>query len=180
MSFTSYVEYIVSKAKQCLYALRKIRHLISMEDAKTIYMSIVRSRLEYCNTLLLFVNKSLSKKIEACQNKVIRIICKAPKAFSVTDSCRLLNLHTLASRRSYFYRQMVGKIQVGLCADALYSYIVAEAEQQSSDRQLRSKCSIVTPSINKEYGRNSLKYNATKILKEEICQPTSFLDFESN
>ena len=177
-TFTTHVEAMTTKAKLFLYALRKIRHLISVYDAKLIYTSIVRSKLEYCCTLFAFVSKHLSNKIESCQNKAIRIISKAPRIFSVTDGRRLLNLHSLVSRRSFFYRQLARKISVGACSTALYDYVIRGAEQQNCDRVLRSNCSLITPSINKDFGRHCLKYNTIKILKEEIYCPTTFLEFE--
>ena len=141
-----------------MYALRKIRHLLSVEDSKLIYTSIVRSRLEYCATLFMFMKKGLSDKVESCQNKAIRLICKAPRTFSVTDGRRLLNLHTLASRRAFFYRQLVGKISCGTVATAIYRYI-NDADQRCS-RELRSLCNLILPSINKNYGKH---YNVTKL-----------------
>lgn len=105
LSLDQHVNKIVTDSNNKAYSIRKIRHLLNYEEAKLIYTSIIRPKLEYCSSLFLNLNKSQIKKLESAQNKSIRIICRAPNLnFSITDARKLLNLHTLVSRRSIFFR----------------------------------------------------------------------------
>ena len=165
LSLKTHIDTMVTKTYQSLYLLRKIRVLLNIEDAKLIYCSIIRPKLEYCSTLFMFINKSSSNRIEACQNKAIRIIIRAPNIFSVSDGRRLLNVYTLSSRRALFYRNLVGKVASGTAAAALYEHVYSG--QQSMSLGLRSKCRVVLPSINTNFGKSLFKYNAIKILKGE-------------
>ena len=61
-------------------------------------------------------------------------------------------------------------------ASALYEYVQQDSERRQIS--LRSQCSLITPSINKNYGRQSFKYNAIKIMKEEILDPVNELSFD--
>ena len=156
----------IAKANKSLYLLRKIRYLLTYEEAKTIYISIIRSRLEYCTTLVTFANKYITNRLEYCQNKAIRLICKAQKAFSVTDGRLLLGLHTLISRRNLFFRNLVFKLFNESGGLALRDML---SNSDSGSKSLRSGCKLILPSINSNRGKNTLTYNAIKLLKGESC-----------
>ena len=168
LDFKIHVSTLVTRTNQLLYLLRKIRYLLNYEEAKLIYVSIIRPKLEYCASLFTFLNKSITSKIEACQNKAIRIICKAPMEFSITDARKLLNLHTLASRRALFFRCVVHKAASGAGSMALYHHI---NQQEATSRSLRSGCHLILPAVNSNRGRLSFLYNSIKLLKGDLDLP---------
>lgn len=114
LSFESHIEGIVKRANSITYVLRKIRHLLNYEESRLIYTSIIRPKLEYSSSLFINLSKSLILKIEQSQNRALRVICRAHKlGFSATDSRLLLNLHTLLSRRVFFFRNLLCKTLSG-------------------------------------------------------------------
>jgi len=179
LNFNSHVSNIVKKAMQSIFLLKKIRKYINCEETKLIYTSVIRTRLEYCTTLLTFTSKANSDRIEACQNKAIRTICCAPKTFSVTDGRIVLGLHTLASRRNLFFRDLAMKIASGAGSlSALYE-LLHHSSRKTSSRTLRSACNFILPAINSNRGRNSFTYNTIKLLKGDsnlLANPSFHID----
>ena len=123
LNFSEHINLLTTKCSNLVYVLRKIRHLLNCEEAKLIYTSIVRSKLEYCSLLFQLLPISHSRKIESVQNKAIRVICRAPQKFSVTDGRKLLNLHTLCSRRQFCFRNLVSKVMSGIASSEVWDCI---------------------------------------------------------
>ena len=64
------------------------RHLLSYDDTQTIVHSIIGSQLDYCNSLLYGVSKSVINKLQKLQNAAACIVSKHKKRESV-----LVSLH---------------------------------------------------------------------------------------
>ena len=159
LSFKDHVSQTTrTKCNNLVYVLRKIRRLITCEEAKLIYTSIIRPKIEHCCSLFLEVSSTLSRKIESVQNKAIRAICNAPRKFSVTNGRRLLNLHTLCSRRFYFFRNLVHKVQCGLASSELYQLIENVSSHQM---KLRFSCRHILPSVNTNNGIQLLRSSSS-------------------
>ena len=110
LNFEAHVSKIVKKAKQSIYLLKRIRKFLNYEEAKLIYTSVIGTRLKYCATILTFATKNIQSRLESCQNKPIRVICRAPKIFFVTDGRLSLSLHTLAYHQHLSFRNLVCKV----------------------------------------------------------------------
>ena len=162
LSLEAQINKIVTRANSATYTLRKIRHLLSYEDAHLLYISFIRPVLEYSSSLYLGLNKFLTTKIESAQNKAIRVICRAPKqGFSITDARILLNLHTLLSRRQFSFANLVNRILSGTGSQRLLTTIESLSKH---DRSLRSNCKYILPSANTNIGKRRFSFQAIQML----------------
>jgi len=59
-AFAPHAQCVVKSCNYHIQALRRIRHLLSRDVANTIACSIVGSRLDYCNSLYLTVQRKQS------------------------------------------------------------------------------------------------------------------------
>ena len=85
LTFDRYVSNIVRDCNYHTRALRQIRHFISQETADTVGSAIVGSRLDYCNSLLYGTSEKNLKKLQSTQNRLARVVLRAPPLSSATD-----------------------------------------------------------------------------------------------
>ena len=77
LSFTTHIYQIQKKVVAFMYALKRIRPLISEKTALMLYFSYIQSRLSYMNTIWATIPKYLMDAIEIIQRKALRIVfCK--------------------------------------------------------------------------------------------------------
>ena len=74
MTMAKFVNQKVSSASYYLRSISKIRKVLTTAATKSLIHAYVTSRLDYCNCLLLGINKSLLKKLQNVQNTAARII----------------------------------------------------------------------------------------------------------
>ena len=89
-------DHINSTVKTCFYHLRllgKIRPLINQQTANTIAVSLVHSRLDYCNSALYGLPESQLKRLQRVQNVAARIVTRTRKRDSISPI--LAKLHWL-------------------------------------------------------------------------------------
>jgi hypothetical protein len=73
--------HIAQLKKTCYYYLRwkrDVRPRITKEAAKVLVLSLVISRLDYCNCLLVNLPKKHIESLQSIMNYAARIICKLP------------------------------------------------------------------------------------------------------
>ena len=88
-----HVNSIVSLCYKYLSDIGKIRKLLSKKHTEMLVHSAITSRLDYCNSLLYGVNKTVLNKLQMVQNAAARLISLRRKRESVSDV--LHNLHWL-------------------------------------------------------------------------------------
>lgn len=69
-----HVKLMCKKACQRLHILRRLRQFVSLRENHEVYVSIVRSVLEYASPVFVGLNKTLSQKIQALDKRAHRII----------------------------------------------------------------------------------------------------------
>ena len=88
--------HVANICKMCYCQLRIIGHLrpyLTQEVAKQLVHSLVISRIDYCNSLLLGISKQLLNKLQRLQNAAARVITRVRKYDHITPS--LVSLHWL-------------------------------------------------------------------------------------
>ena len=78
-------------------ALRHIRPLLTLEAAKAVAVSIVGSRLDYCNSLLCGTTERNFDRLQRVQNTLARVVFRASWSASASDL--LQELHWLPIRQ---------------------------------------------------------------------------------
>ena len=79
-SFHKHVSNIICKS--CFYHIRDLRRIrchIPLSTAKTISNALIRSRLDYCNSLLNNIAKQDLSKCQRMQNCLARVVLRAPR-----------------------------------------------------------------------------------------------------
>ena len=80
-----------------IYNLRRIRKYFDQDTVKTVVHACIRSKLDYCNSLLYGLPDSQIVKLQRVQNTCARLICNLPRFAHVTPLLR--ELHWLPIRQ---------------------------------------------------------------------------------
>jgi len=86
--------------RNCNFHLRAYRHIrlsLTQDVANMMATSIIGSRIDYCNSLLIGISEQNLDKLQRIQSKAARIVCNAGR--QVTSSDVLYSLHWLPVRR---------------------------------------------------------------------------------
>ena len=97
--------HVTNLRKSCYYEIRKISHIrpfISEKCTIQLVVSLVLSKLDYCNCLLYGMSENNFHKLQLIQNHAARLIKKAPKRSSATDI--LIDLHWLPVKQRVEYK----------------------------------------------------------------------------
>ena len=148
-----HVNLTVSLCYKLLSDVARVRNLLSDEDTESLVHSIMSSRLDYGNSLLYGVNKSVLQKYQCVQNYAARIISKRNKRQSVSDV--LLNLHWLPIEKRIIFKLLTFtyKILHGMAPECFASFI-----------SIRDNDNLLLHNIylNSSYGRRSFTYTAPR------------------
>ena len=97
LKWSKHVEFVIAKAAKRLFALRLLKRAgVMPKDILKVYLSNVRSVLEYAAQVWLDIPAYLSDAIESIQRRALRIIFPNSSYQQVLE---LTNLSTLANRR---------------------------------------------------------------------------------
>lgn len=173
LNFREHIRCAVSKTASLMYPLRRIRKYLHYEDAKLIYLSIIRPHLEYCSSLFVRSTLAIANSLDSSQDRAVRIICNAPSIFSVTDGRRALDIHTLASRRLCYFSNLAYRTYYGHGSEALYNRL--HEHGQNVDTRLRSGCSLVLPHAMTAHGLSRFVYQAIKVMKSSLKPDLTYI-----
>ena len=168
----SHVDATVSYCYKLISDVARIRYLLSNEDTVSLMHAIVSSRLDYCNSLLYGVNKSVIQKFQRVQNAAARLISKRKKHESVRDV--LIDLHWLPVEQRIIFKLLVFtyKIINNLAPECLNNLISV----RSADAFLLNNVYL-----DSNYGRRSFTYSAPRFwnaLPQDIRMATSIEIFK--
>ena len=91
-------------SKSCLYHirdLRRIRNTIDHTTACTIATSLVHSKLDYCNSLLLNLPSAQTNRLQLVLNSAARAVTKTPKFHHITPILKSLHWLNINERIQY-------------------------------------------------------------------------------
>ena len=79
-----HVKSVVKKSSFHLRNIRKARRVLTEDATKTVMQSLVMSRLDYCNALLIGIQQDLIEKLQRLQNSAARIVSRTRKYEHIT------------------------------------------------------------------------------------------------
>ena len=88
-----HVKSVVKKSSFHLRNIGKARRVLTEDATKTVIQSLVMSRLDYCNALLIGIQQDLIAKLQRLQNSAARIVSRTRKYEHITPV--LIKLHWL-------------------------------------------------------------------------------------
>ncbi|XP_046549338.1 uncharacterized protein LOC124259276 [Haliotis rubra] len=112
-----------------LRCIRQIRHLLTTETTKILVQSLVLSRLDYANSLLFGIKKSLLQRLQKVQNTAARMVSRVSKFSPITPVLQSLHWLPVEARLCLTY-----KCYHGLTP----SYLSCLLNHHQSQRSLRS------------------------------------------
>ena len=185
LSMTSQVNQI---SKSCFYHLRRmksVRRCLSTESSKTVVNSIVLSRIDYCNGLLVGITQRQIDRLQMILNSAARLIYGGTRRSHVTPLLRD-NLHWLRFRQRITYKLclMVYKALNDRSPQYL-SNLILPAASASSSRRLRSadNFTLRAATCKKKFGERGFSVAAPAAwnsLSENTRRSTSVEIFKSN
>ena len=102
LTFDAHVSAVSKACNYHLWALRHIRHLLTLDVANTVAWSIVDARLDYCNSLLYGAPRSTVAILQWLQNAMARVVQQQPRRTHAEPL--LCSLHWLPIKRRINYK----------------------------------------------------------------------------
>ena len=93
LSFAHFISQIIQSSNFHIYAIKQVRKFLPLSTANALFISLVLSRLDYCNSLLCGQPNYLLCKLQALQNHAAKTVLQADY-FSSSSDC-LDRLHWL-------------------------------------------------------------------------------------
>jgi len=91
-SSLSFDKHIIDVTRSCHYhnrAMRHIRPLLTLDASKAMAVSIVGSRLDYCNSVLYGMSQANIDKLQRVQNILARVVVGAPCTSTYVKNARI-------------------------------------------------------------------------------------------
>ena len=179
----SFDQHVDNVCKACYFHIRALRHVRdSLPDdvAKTVAVSIVASRLDYCNALYFGMSSANFDKLQKVQNTLARIVMKQKKFDHITPS--LIHLHWLPIRQRVTFK--IATITHKLLHTHRPAYLCDLVSDYLPVRQLRSSDQrLLTVSRTRTVlASRAFKHSAVEIwnnLPDDIRKCDSLYSFRS-
>ncbi|CAB4023227.1 RNA-directed DNA polymerase from mobile element jockey, partial [Paramuricea clavata] len=109
LSWNTHVDMVLKKANSRLYALRLLKKAgLQASDIVQIYISFIRSRIEYASPVWSSIPKSLSDILESVQKRALRI---AYPDLLYDEALEISNLQYLSTRRDISCKKFVESLR---------------------------------------------------------------------
>jgi len=141
---------------------RYIRQYLYSVTANTVACSIVTSRLDYCNSILLNTSQENLHKLQHVQNNLVRLVVRAKRHNHITAI--LKNLHRLPIRQRIEYK--VALITHRVYYENVPGYLSSLIQKHRPTRDLRSanQFRLVKPTgLSSKLGSQSFSTGAEKV-----------------
>ena len=135
-------------------APRPIHPRLTLDAAKSVAVSIVGGRLNYCNSLLHGTSQHNLDRLQRVQNSLARVVTQASHRTNATELRR--QLHWLLIRQRVGFK--LGTIAIRAIHTGVSSYLASELHRHQPSKALRSGASIVLhrPHVSSDFHLRSL------------------------
>lgn len=114
LSWYSHLELTMSRVRKLIWVFKALRHVMSKDILKNIYIAMVQSVLTYCISVWGGANKTYLLDLERVQRSLIKVMHFKPYRFS-TDT--LYTISSLLSVRKLYILNIILKYHKGLPYD---------------------------------------------------------------
>ena len=121
LTFGPFVDDTSKKCHGLLGALSRAAPFLPTELLRLAYIALVRSRLEYCSTLLVPIARTHLDKLDVIQRIAARIACHLPRRAHAAPILKQLRLESLESRREARVLKVIDSILRQDCHPAIAS-----------------------------------------------------------
>ena len=153
--------------KSCYNEIRKISHLRSFIDEQSttqLVISLITSKLDYCNCLFYNMSDENFNKLQLVQNHAARIIKKAPKRSSASSILKELHWLPIKQRVSYKVALIVFKCLHDVNFPSYLKELITIYTPSRTLRSSADKFLLVKPLKNLiTFGQKSFNYAAPDV-----------------
>ena len=152
LNMNKHIDQIVAQCYKWLRDIGRIRNLISQEHTEMLVHSVVSSRLDYCNSLLMNINKSNLYKLQKVQNAAARLVVRRRKHESISGVIRKLHWLRVESRIIFKILLLVHKVVIGHCSANL------QIKYKTHCCRPQEHLMLETKHANSKYGQRTFDY----------------------
>ena len=138
LSMDSHISYLSKALYFQLRRIGKIRHLLSVESANKLCVSLILSKLDYCNALLYDILDNHLTRLQRIQNSAARLVLRRDKRSSASDLLKTLHWLPVRARIEYKLSTICFKC-LSPQSDAAPSYLSLLLNPYKPSRTLRSQ-----------------------------------------
>ena len=91
LTFSKQISSLSSACNYHIHDLRRIRHTLDLKTASAITISLVHSKLDYCNSLYLKLSQKQISRLQLLQNSLARAVSRTPKTEHITPVLKYLH-----------------------------------------------------------------------------------------
>ena len=119
LNLKKHVNKIVSHCYKLLKDIGRVRNVLSEKHTEMLVHAVTSSRLDYCNSLFINMNKDNIYKLQKVQNSAARLVTRKRKRDSISSTLVKLHWLNVESRIIFKILLLVFKSIHGLCSDNL-------------------------------------------------------------
>ena len=119
MNLKKHVNKIVSHCYKLLKDIGRVRNVLSEKHTEMLVHAVTSSRLDYCNSLFINMNKDNIYKLQKVQNSAARLVTRKRKRDPISSTLAKLHWLNVESRIIFKILLLVFKSIHGLCSDNL-------------------------------------------------------------
>mgnify|MGYP003487436921 FL=1 len=185
LSFEKQISSIVRTSFFHVRSLSKIRPYLTRKAACSVAVSLVLSRLDYCNSLLAGLPQMQIKRLQAVQNAAARVVTRSRKTDHITPILKQLHWLPVAER----VKHKVLSLAFRAVRENRPAYLTDLIRLYCPSRSLRSAdqslLAVPGPRVvkTKRYGQRAFSYIATILwnaLPRNIRETNSISSFRSS
>lgn len=136
LNFAGQINRVTSSGLFILKLVRKIFPFIPQELRKSVVVALLLSQLDYCNALLIGIDKAQRLKLQSIQNAAARLLLNIPRGHSTSAAIRSLHWLPIQQRAEFKALCLVHKALFGgVAADFrnFFSWYIPTRNLRSSD-----------------------------------------------
>ena len=136
--FLSLYDYISSVCRSTYFHLRnigRIRHLLCHHATAPLIHALIPTRLDYCNSVLYNLPKSIILRLQIIQNQASRILPRTPRRDHITEV--FIDLHWLKIKVRIVYKILIFTFKAVIDGTApLYLCVLIEQQKTTTNTRL--------------------------------------------
>ena len=157
LDMNMHVTNIASHCYKILKDIGCIKKNLDKTDLEKLVHAVITSRLDYCNSLLLNINKKELYKLQKVQNSAARLVLGKRRRESAKSALRELHWLDVESRIVFKALLLVFKVIKGQCSDNL-SFQFKSFNGRPEDFLL-----LKTPNFKTKYGKRVFEYSGSSL-----------------
>ena len=181
LRFDSHVQYVKNKCIGRIKMLGKLRPVVGLEVALSLYKSLVSPLLDYGDVVYDCLSAKSSAELQKMQNYAFRVILQAGRSTHVADMHRELNMIYLTDRRHIHTINQTYKCVYKLAPERLHSQIQMISHNHNMTTRSITQNQLQIPHCNLEMTKRAFRHRAPALwamVDEDLRQRPSYESFK--